>query len=227
MGTRSLLVRSLCIVLLGTALVTACRGEEGGAGPVTGFETRAVATSLPAGASVVVSGYDLEAFWTRLKGTRLYTELAAIPDVREAFEPLAESQREFQAETGLPLDESTLMTIFGRKFDLGFYGQLPRDRADLVLVAELEDEAAARTLLETLETKVTEEKGATFADADLGGREVRIATAREGDEVLLYSIADGRLVMATTRPRMEGTLSIGSAVPPANTPIPHASRPSA
>ena len=27
------------------------------------------------------------------------------------------------------------MTIFGRKFDLGFYGQLPEDRADLVLVA--------------------------------------------------------------------------------------------
>lgn len=210
MGTRSLIVRSLGIGLLATASVIACRGQDGGGEPVTGFETRAVATTLPAGASVVVSGYDLEAFWTRLKGTRLYTELAAIPDVREAFAPIAESQRDFQAETGLPLDESTLMTIFGRKFDLGFYGALPRDRADLVLVAELEDENAARALLETLETKVTQEKGATFADADVAGTEVRVATGREGDEVLMYSIADGRLVMATTRPRMEGTLTLGS-----------------
>jgi hypothetical protein len=208
MGTRSLLVRTASIALFALVSVSACRGQDGGGEPVAGFETRAVATSLPAGASVVVSGYDLEAFWTRLKGTRLYTELAAIPDVREAFAPIAESQREFQAETGLALDEATLMTIFGTKFDLGFYGELPGDRADLVLVADVENEDQARTLLETLETKITEEKGATFENADLAGTQVRIAATREGDELLLYSIADNRLVMATTRDRMQGTLSL-------------------
>jgi hypothetical protein len=195
------------VSLLATVTLSSCRGEEQGGAPVEGFQTQAIATTLPAGASVVVSGYDVEAFWTRLKGTRLYTELAAIPDVREVFAPIAESQREFQAETGLALDEATLMTIFGRKFDLGFYGQLPKDRADLVLVATLEDEAQAQTLLNTLETKVSEEKGVTFADVDLAGTQVRVAT-REGDEVLFYSVADERLVMATTRTRMEGTLSL-------------------
>ncbi|HET9332221.1 MAG TPA: DUF3352 domain-containing protein [Gemmatimonadota bacterium] len=208
MGTGSLLVRMVGVALFAVASVSACRGQDGGEAPVAGYETRAVATSLPAGASVVVSGYDLEAFWTRLKGTRLYTELAAIPDVREAFAPIAESQREFQAETGLALDESTLMTIFGTKFDLGFYGELPGDRADLVLVADLENEEQARTLLETLETKITEEKGATFANADVAGQQVRVAATREGDEVLLYSISDNRLVIATTRDRMQGTLSL-------------------
>jgi hypothetical protein len=195
------------VSLLATVTLSSCRGEEQGGAPVEGFHTQAIATTLPAGASVVVSGYDVEAFWTRLKGTRLYTELAAIPDVREVFAPIAESQREFQAETGLALDEATLMTIFGRKFDLGFYGQLPKDRADLVLVATLEDEAQAQTLLNTLETKVSEEKGVTFADVDLAGTQVRVAT-REGDEVLFYSVADERLVMATTRARMQGTLSL-------------------
>jgi hypothetical protein len=195
------------VSLLATVTLSSCRGEEQGGAPVEGFQTQAIATTLPAGASVVVSGYDVEAFWTRLKGTRLYTELAAIPDVREVFAPIAESQREFQAETGLALDEATLMTIFGRKFDLGFYGQLPKDRADLVLVATLEDEAQAQTLLNTLETKVSEEKGVTFADVDLAGTQVRVAT-REGDEVLFYSVADERLVMATTRARMQGTLSL-------------------
>ena len=208
MGTRSLLVRGIGVLLLALVVAPSCRGENQGQGPVEGYETRAVATALPAGATVVVSGYDLEAFWTRLKGTRLYTELAAIPDVREAFAPIAESQREFQAETGLALDEATLMTLFGRKFDLGFYGELPGDRADLLLIAALEDEPAARTLLETLETKIAAEKGALFADEDLAGAEIRVAT-REGDEVLFYSVGDGRLVMATTRVRMQGALALG------------------
>lgn len=207
MGPRSLLVRGVAVLLLTAVALPSCRGEDQGAGPVAGYETRAVATSLPAGATVVVSGHDLEAFWTRLKGTRLYTELAAIQDVREAFAPIAESQREFQAETGLALDEATLMTIFGQKFDLGFYGELPGDRADLLLVASLKDEAAAQALLETLETKIAAEKGAVFADEDLAGTEVRVAT-REGDEILLYSIGDSRLVMATTRPRMQGALGL-------------------
>ena len=201
MGARSLLVRMVGVATLATIVMPACRGEKQAGAPVEGFRTEAVATTLPAGASVVVSGYDLEAFWTRLKGTRLYTELAAIPDVREAFAPIAESQQEFQAETGLALDEATLMTIFGRKFDLGFYGQLPEDRADIVLVAALDDEEQARTLLKTLETKITEEKEATFADVDLSGTQVRVASDSEGDEVLLYSIGDERLVIATTRNR--------------------------
>ncbi|HEY7472493.1 MAG TPA: DUF3352 domain-containing protein [Gemmatimonadota bacterium] len=214
MGASSQLVRWIGVVLLAatgllsTTLMASCRGDESGQAVVEGFQTQAVATTLPAGASVVVSGYDVEAFWTRLKGTRLYTELAAIPDVREAFAPIAESQREFQAETGLALDEATLMPIFGRKFDLGFYGQLPKDRADLVLVASIEDEARTQTLLETLEAKITEEKGATFADEDMAGTHVRVGR-NEGDEVLFYSIADQRLVMATTRTRMQGALSLG------------------
>ena len=208
MRARSMLVRMVGVATLATIAMPSCRGEEQAGTPVEGFQTEAVATTLPAGASVVVSGYDLEAFWTRLKGTQLYTELAAIPDVREAFAPLAESQAEFQAETGLALDEATLMTIFGRKFDLGFYGELPEDRADIVLVAALDDEEQARTLLQALEAKVTEEKEATFADVDLGGSQVRVASDREGDEVLLYSIADQELVIATTRDRMQGALSL-------------------
>ena len=208
MGASSLLVRVIGVPLLATTLMTSCRGDESSPAVVEGFQTQAVATTLPAGASVVVSGYDVEAFWTRLKGTRLYTELAAIPDVREAFAPIAESQREFQAETGLALDEATLMTIFGTKFDLGFYGQLPKDRADLVLVASIEDQAQAQTLLETLERKVTEEKGATFTDEDIAGTSVRVGR-NEGDEVLFYSIGENRLVIATTRTRMQGALSIG------------------
>jgi hypothetical protein len=208
MRARSMLVRLMGVATLATMALPSCRGEEQAGAPVEGFRTEAVATTLPAGASVVVSGYDLEAFWTRLKGTQLYTQLAAIPDVREAFAPLAESQAEFQAETGLALDEATLMTIFGRKFDLGFYGELPEDRADIVLVATLDDEEQARTLLQALEAKVTEEKEATFADVDLGGSQVRVASDREGDEVLLYSIADQELVIATTRDRMQGALSL-------------------
>ncbi|HEY7574639.1 MAG TPA: DUF3352 domain-containing protein, partial [Thermoanaerobaculia bacterium] len=82
------------------------------------------------------------------------------------------------------------------------------DRADLVLVASIEDEARAQTLLETLEAKITEEKGATFADEDMAGTRVRVGS-NEGDEVLFHSIADGRLVMATTRTRMQSALSLG------------------
>ncbi|HUP20509.1 MAG TPA: DUF3352 domain-containing protein, partial [Gemmatimonadota bacterium] len=158
---------------------------------------------------VVVSGYDLQGFWTRLQGSRLYQELQAVQGVRDALAPLEESRREIREEICLDVDESTMMSLFGRKFDIGFYGELPGDRADLVLVAELADEDAAETLLEQCEAQLTTEKGATFSETEVGGRSVRVASNSEGEEVLFYSLEDERLALGTTRERLEQTLAIG------------------
>ena len=75
--------RFLTILVSASALLAACRRD----GPAeadlpAGVRTRAVATGLPAGAGVVVSGYDVEGFWTRLQGSRLYKDLNAIEGVR-------------------------------------------------------------------------------------------------------------------------------------------------
>ena len=103
--------RIVSLLLFATALVGACRREGAGDAEIpAGVRTRAVATGLPAGASVVVSGYDVEGFWTRLQGSRLYSDLKTIQGVRAAFAPLAQSTRQLEAETGLTLDEPTIMT---------------------------------------------------------------------------------------------------------------------
>jgi hypothetical protein len=208
MSSGSSRLRALVVLSLA---VLACRGDgdAGGADTPGGIRTRAVAASLPAGARVVISGYDLQGFWTRLQGSRLYQELQAVQGVRDALAPLAESRREIREDICIEVDESTIMSLFGRKFDLGFYGELPGDRADLILVAEVADEDAAETLLEQCEAQLTADKGATFSEAEVGGRTVRVASNREGEEVLFYSLEDGRLALGTTRARLEQTLTIG------------------
>lgn len=194
-------------LLLSAGLALACeRDSTITADLPQGIETRAVAMDLPAGASVVMSGYDLQAFWTRLQGTQLYKELAAIEGVRETFAPLAAAQREFETETGLVLDEATVMNLLGSKFDLGFYGPLPEDRADLLLLAEVEDEGAARAVLEAAEARLAEGKGARFSDTEIGGTTVRLATNAEGEDVVFYVLEEGRLTMSTTGPRLEQAL---------------------
>ncbi|HET6342138.1 MAG TPA: DUF3352 domain-containing protein [Gemmatimonadota bacterium] len=204
------LVSFVAALLLSAGFAFACKRDSTSTEDAPqGIETRAVATGLPAGASVVVSGYDLQAFWTRLQGTQLYKELAAIQGVREAFSPIAGAQGEFEAETGLALDEATVMNLLGNKFDLGFYGPLPEDRADILLLAEVEDEAAARPIVEGLEGRIASERGATFSDVEVAGHTVRMAADAEGEEVLLYTLEDGRLVMSSTRARLEQVLGGG------------------
>lgn len=200
----------LCALALAGVIALACGRDQAGSTEIpAGVRTRAVATTLPEGARVVVSGYDVRGFWTRLQGSRLYQELQAVQGVRDAFTPLAESRQEIQDEICLNVDEQTIMSLFGRKFDLGYYGGLAGDRADLVLVAETEDEAAARTLLEQCEEKLTQDKGATFSDADVAGRSIRVASNSEGEEVLFYALENERLTLGTTRERLEQTLTIG------------------
>lgn len=198
------------LVLIAFTTLVGCRREGPSEADLpAGLRTRAVAAELPAGATVVVSGYDLESFWSRLQASLLYKELKAIQGVREAFAPLAESQREFEAETGLPLNEETLMTLFGQKFDLGFYGPLAENRADMLLVAEVKDEDRAGTILQTLESKIAAEKEATFREADVAGSSVRVARNRTGEDVLFYTLEGGRLTMSTTEGRLRNALDLG------------------
>jgi hypothetical protein len=204
------LVSLVAALLLSVGLAFACKRDSTSTEDLPqGIETRAIAADLPAGASVVVSGYDLQAFWTRLQGTQLYKELAAIQGVREAFAPIAGAEGEFEAETGLALDEATVMNLLGNKFDLGFYGPLPEDRADILLLADVEDEAAARPILEGLEGRVARERNATFSDVQVAGRNVRMAADPQGGEVLFYALGDGRLVVSSTRARIEQALGDG------------------
>ncbi len=203
--------RILSILLVVCALAGACRREGAGDADIpAGVRTRAVATGLPAGAGVVISGYDVEGFWTRLQGSRLYSDLKAIQGVRAAFAPLAQSTRQLEAETGLTLDEPTIMTLLGQKFDLGFYGRLEGDRADLVFLADVKDEDRAEEIMESLERKIVAEQEATFADVDVSGVNARVARNRQGEQVLFYSLDEGRLTMSTTQGRLRNALDLAS-----------------
>lgn len=200
-GSHPLALTLLC------ALIVACGGDEPREAEANGeLETRAVATALPAGARVVVSGYDVEGFWTRLQGTRLYQQLAAIQDVRQAVGPGSEVGRDLCLE----LDTATIMNVFGEKFDLGFYGPLAGDRADLLLVARVADEESARTIVEECEAHLVAEKGVAFRPESYAGAEIRVAANSEGEDVLFYRLDGERLTMATTRTRVQQALDLSN-----------------
>lgn len=188
------------------AIVLACGGDE----PTTaarspaGVETRAVAVALPAGARIVVSGHDLRSFWTRLQGTRLYTELTAVQELGE----MAEARRDVQRELCVELSEATILTLLGEKFDLGFYGQRADDEPDLLLVARIEDEQRARRIVEQCEQQLAAEKGATFREEEYAGETIRVGTSQEGEEVLFYALDDERLTIATTRNRLQQAIGL-------------------
>ncbi len=203
--------RAAALALVAVAALWGCQRDNEGAPSgqeAAGVRTHAVASGLPSGASVVISGYDLQGFWTRAQGTELYKSLNAIPGVRDAFAPMIEGRRKFETETGLALDQQTLMTVFGKKFDVGFYGPLEGDRADLLLVSQIGDETLAQKILTTLESKLVEAQNATFSDTEYSGRKIRVGKNRQDQEVLFYSLGDGALTMATTRARMQQALDL-------------------
>ena len=199
---RLAVILALCVIGLTCGKENAVEAEV-----PEGMETKAVAMALPAGAQVVVSGYDVESFWSRLKATRLYAELTAI---ESAADGLAGMQRKFLEETGLPLDETTVLSVFGRKFDLGYYGPLSDDHADIALIAEVQDEGRVREILAAVEQQVAEEEGATFRDIDYEGTTVRVATSEEQQDVLFHALVDNRLVMSTTESRLKETMDLAA-----------------
>ncbi|MDX1623391.1 MAG: DUF3352 domain-containing protein [Gemmatimonadota bacterium] len=198
------LTRPLAAVVFAVAIVLACGGDEptNAAEKPAGIETEAVATELPAGARVVVSGHDLASFWSRLQGTRLYTEVTAVRDVQELK---SEAQA---AELCVEPDEATVMNLLGEDFDLGYYGQRENDEPDLLLVAEVEDEARVREIVERCEQQLVEEKGATFRDEEYAGESIRVGTSDEGEAVLFYRLGDDRLTIATTRTRIQQAIDL-------------------
>jgi len=202
----------LAVALLFTSMGCGGDGASGGGerddAAATGEE---VESMLPEGALVVLRGNDLEGFWTRLQGTRLYAELAAIEDVREAFGPMAESRREFQARTGMELDPGTIMAIFGDRFDLGVYGQLREDRPDALLVADVRDETVVRELLQALETRLAQEHEAAFVDMEYEGTTIRAGAVSDTEGDSLFHAMDGeRLIVATSQARIESGLDTSS-----------------
>lgn len=197
-------------LIFALAVAIGCGRKEGQpAEAPPGLQTRAVATTLPAGARVVVSGVDFQSFWSRLEASQLYKSLQAIPDVQDAMSPLAESRQEVQKEICVNLDRTTIMTLFGQRFDVGYYGPLPESRADLLLVADVKDEDQARGLVADCEKKLETDKGASFQDRKIAGTDVRVAQNRDGEDVLFYALGNGHLTIATTSDRMEQALTLG------------------
>lgn len=199
------------LLLLGlTATAVGCGGEDVAANGENGeaeVERADVESMLPEGALVVVRGDDVEGFWTRLQGTRLYTRLVAIEDVQEAFGPMSETRREFEQETGLTLDTETIMTVFGDRFEMGFYGTTGGDDARVLLVADIEDRATAQDLVDALETKGAEERGVAFTDLDYQGASIRVGATAENDS-LFYRLAEDRLFASSSQTYIEDALDL-------------------
>ena len=208
----SLLRRATWGILALLVVLAACRKKEegpepaaGGAGASGEIETQAVAGDLPAGAAVVVSVYDLESYWTRLKGTQLYTQVRAIPQVDSLLDPaanpkLGQALQQFQAKVGMPLNEQTVFGLLGKKVQVGLYPTVATASADtaqrVVLVADMGDKDALGSILNTLRTEA-EGKGAKFSSEEYRGVELTVASDADGKVSGIYGFHKEKLVAST------------------------------
>lgn len=199
--------RRLAVLLVMGTLGLTCGREPAVEADSTGSDSE-YAQALPAGAVFVASGHDLRGFWTRLQATQLYTQLAAIEGVRESFAPIAEMQAEFLSETGLELNEETIMAVFGGRFDLGYYGRVGEDRSDVLMVAEIADEATVVTILDAVEAQIAEEKNIVFSDTEYEGIAVRVGIDGDGEKSVYRALDDGVLTISSTLGRLEMALDM-------------------
>lgn len=215
-----LLRRATLAVLVLLLALTACRKREGGpeeagregreGGPAR-IETEAVAGDLPAGAAVVVSIHDLQGYWTRLKATQLFTQIRAIPEVDSILNPtknpqLAGAMQEFQTRIGMPLNEQTLFTLFGKKVQIGAY-PAASDTADprLVVVADMSDKDALASALSKLRTEA-ETRGVTYATEQYKGVELTVVSESGGGVHGLYGFHKEKLVASTDQAGMQAAV---------------------
>ncbi len=198
----------------------ACRKKEegpGAAGSVAGaaaaaIETKAVAGDLPGGASLVVSAYDLEGFWTRLKATQLYTQLMAIPEVKAKLDPtqnpqLAQVLQQFQTVTGVPFNEETLFHTLGKKIQVGVYAQSPGDTAAarVVLVADMGNKDALASILANVR-KAAEGKGRSFRNETYKGVDLTVVSDSGGVVRALYGFHKEQLVAASDQAGLQSAV---------------------
>ncbi len=211
-GWRVALLLLLLFVVLG-----ACRKKEEGPAAVGMAEgdapitTKAVAGDLPGGAVVAVSAYDLEAFWTRLESTQLYTQLMAIPEVEAKLDPaqnpqLAEALQQFQTVTGVPFNKQTLFHTLGKRIQVGVYA-VGADTASarVVLVADLADKDALSSILDNVR-KAAEGEGRTFRDESYKGVGVTVVSDSGGAVRALYGFHKEKLVAATDQAGLQGAV---------------------
>lgn len=187
----------------------ACRKREEGPEPAktapaaqAEVETEAVAEDLPAGAAAVVSAYDLESFWTRVKGTQLYAQLRAIPQVDSLLSParnprLAGALQRFQTATGVPLNEQTLFRTFGKKIQVGVYPSAADTTVQrVVLVADMGDKDALTSILANLRAQAGGQ-GSKFTTEKYKDVDVTVVHGPEGRVRGLYGFHEEKLVAAT------------------------------
>ncbi|MBA2564388.1 MAG: DUF3352 domain-containing protein [Gemmatimonadetes bacterium] len=196
---------------LGLALFLAVPGcrkkEEGpeaarpGAARAGSVETEAVAGDLPAGATVVVSVHDLESFWTRIKATQFYTQLAAIPEVRQRMRPaLAQTSQRFQALAGVPLNEQTLFQTLGDKVQIGVYaggGGASDTTQRVVVVADMGDKDAMGSILANLRRAAQDSLQTKFTSETYKGVEVTVVSSPENQVRGLYGFHREKLVLSS------------------------------
>jgi hypothetical protein len=206
-------VLALFLVALG-----ACRKKEEGPvaagteGAAAAIETKAVGGDLPAGALVVISAHDLESFWTRLKATQFYTQLTAIPEVKAKLDTtqnreLAQAFQQFQAVTGVPLNEQTLFHTLGKKVQLGVYAQGTADTTAprVVVVADVGDKDALDSMLSNVR-KAAEGDGRAFRNESYKGVDVTVVSDTGGAVRALYGFHKEKLVAASDQAGLQSAV---------------------
>jgi hypothetical protein len=201
--------------LLVFVVLAGCRRREEGPeapGAAAGeIRTEAVAGDLPAGATVVVSAFQLDSLWTRFKATQLYQQTRAIPELQRALSPEANPQlnralQQFQQRFGMPLNEETIFRTLGEKVQLGLYpvdGDTSAQR--VVLVADMEDRDALGSILNGLRTDA-EAKGVQYRTEQLRGVDVTVVADSAGAVRALYGFHKEKFVAASDQAALESAV---------------------
>ncbi|MCD4654383.1 DUF3352 domain-containing protein, partial [bacterium] len=112
---------------------------------ISGCSDKSEPVAIPDNAFLYFQAEDIEGNWDQLKTRQFFAKSSQWqiwdePWMKEVLKPLKDLQIDFQKNTGLPLNETTVMMVFGKKIDIAVIPAQPLPA--ILLIADLGSKSA-------------------------------------------------------------------------------------
>jgi hypothetical protein len=152
---------------------------------------------LPDGAPVYLCKIHFADNWDKFTSTKFSQAVCKLdlwqdPAIRIKMKKIQALVEELEADSGIPMNKDTFMTVFGHRVDVAVYPGDPL--ADMVLVSDLESRAPVIKILDFFQKELGSAKVTTEKYKSVELTDVSV----EPDITLSYFFQDDRLICSTS-----------------------------
>ncbi|MBN1878805.1 hypothetical protein JW823_01735 [bacterium] len=182
---------------------------------ITGCHQKPESEPIPMEAAVYCRFDNIQNSWTTLSEREFMRRSAqwkiwSEPWMRDALKPLKALRTDFEKDTGVPLNEDTIMMLFGRRVDLVMLPDQPLP--SILLISELGKNSAALKIVSRAIESLQKDRVSTYDYQD-----ITITAVKAGNDVIpdtpsvqeiVYCFADERIFASTNRSALERFLTL-------------------